>query len=177
VEEFVAGVESGSGPIELAVHNIGANVHFEVADTTPRVYQKTWELAALSALHFSRALGPRMAKRGRGTIIFTGATSSLRGSAGFSAFPGAMAAKRMLAQSLARELGPSGVHVAHVVLDGPVDTAFVAGLLGQEKYLDLKTRGALIEPDAVARAYWSVHEQPPSAWTHEMELRPFCEKW
>mmetsp|Transcript_14461 Transcript_14461/g.20557 ORF Transcript_14461/g.20557 Transcript_14461/m.20557 type:complete len:119 (+) Transcript_14461:2-358(+) len=118
-----------------------------------------------------------MAERGRGTLIFTGATSSLRGGAGFCAFSGAMSAKRMLAQSLARELGPSGVHVVHVVLDGPVDTTFVRNLIGEERYSALKARGGLIEPDAVAAAYWNLHEQPPSAWTHEMDLRPFCEKW
>ena len=177
VESFVANVEQTSGPIRLAVHNIGANVRFDVADTTPRVYRKTWELAALSSLHFARAIGPRMAERGAGTIIFTGATASTRGSAGFSAFAGAMHAKRALAQSLARELGPKGVHVAHTIIDGPVDTPFVRQLLGEDRYGALKAKGGLLEPDAIAQHYWSLHEQPSSAWTFESDLRPHCERW
>ena len=110
VEAFVEHVESTSGPVRLAVHNIGANVRFDVFDTTERVYRKTWELAALSSLFFAKSIGRRMAERGEGTLIFTGATASTRGGAGFSAFAGAMGAKRHLAQSLARELSPRGVH-------------------------------------------------------------------
>lgn len=177
VEAFVSGVEEQDGPIELAVHNIGANVKFDIADTTSRVYRKSWELAALSAFHFAKAIGPRMAERGRGTLIFTGATASRRGGAGFSAFSGAMGAKRMLAQSLARELGPRGVHVAHVVIDGPIETPFVQKLLGEEAFEALRQRGGLLQPDAIAQAYWALHEQPASAWTHEMDLRPAVEKF
>lgn len=118
-----------------------------------------------------------MAERGSGTMIFTGATASRRGAAGFSAFSGAMGAKRMLAQSLARELGPKGVHVAHVVVDGPIDTPFVRELVGEVAFLALREKGGLLEPDAIAAAYWALHEQPRAAWTHEMDLRPFCEKW
>lgn len=177
VEAFVGDVEQASGATALAVHNIGANVRFDVLDTTERVYRKTWELAALSSLHFAKAVGRRMAERGEGTLIFTGATASTRGAAGFSAFSGAMGAKRHLAQSLARELGPRGVHVCHVVIDGPVDTPFVRSLLGEQRYAALKAKGGLLEPDAIAAAYWALHEQPPSAWTHEMDLRPHCERW
>ncbi|EOD33901.1 hypothetical protein EMIHUDRAFT_351545 [Emiliania huxleyi CCMP1516] len=177
VEAFVARVEESSGPVALGVHNIGANVQFSVADTTPQVFRKTWELAALSSLHFARALGARMASRGEGTLIFTGATASLRGAASFSAFAAAMHAKRALAQSLARELGPQGVHVAHVVIDGPVDTPFVRQLLGEEKYGLLKQRGGLLEPDAIAEHYWALHQQPKSAWSFESDLRPYAERW
>jgi NAD(P)-dependent dehydrogenase (short-subunit alcohol dehydrogenase family) len=177
VQAFVAKVEEEAGPIQLAVHNIGANVRFDIAETTPRVFTKCWELAALSSLHFAKAIGPKMAERGEGTMIFTGATASLRGQAGFSAFAGAMHAKRALAQSVARELAPSGVHVCHAVIDGPIDTAFVRGLLGEEQYAALKSRGGLLEPEAIADAYWALHEQRRSAWTHELDLRPFCERW
>ena len=170
-------VEERSGPVRVAVHNIGANVHFPVADTTPRVYQKTWELAALSSLHFAHALGPRMVARGEGTLIFTGATASTRGGAGFCAFAGAMAAKRMLAQSLARELGPQGVHVAHVIVDGPIDTPFVRQVVGDAAFAALQAKGGLLQPDDIASAMWAVHEQPRSAWTHELDLRPFTEKF
>ena len=177
VEEFVEHVEATSGPIRLAVHNIGANVHFPVADTTERVYRKTWELAALSAFHFAKALGPRMAARGEGTLLFTGTTASLRGGAGFCAFSGAMAAKRMLAQSLARELGPRGVHVAHCVIDGPIDTPFVEAIVGAEAFARLRAAGGLLAPADIAETYWALHAQPASAWTHELDLRPHCERF
>ena len=177
VEAFVERVEEASGPVRLAVHNIGANVRFPVAETTPRVYRKTWELAALSALHFGRAIGPKMAARGEGTLIFTGATASLRGGAGFCAFAGAMAAKRMLAQAMARELGPSGVHVVHCVVDGPIDTPFVQQVVGEQAFAALRDKGGLLEPEAIAETYWALHQQPRSAWTHELELRPHCERF
>ena len=151
-DEFVAEVERQSGPIELAVHNIGANVRLPLNETSERVYRKVWELAALSAFNFARAVGPRMSERGGGTMIFTGATASVRGSAGFSAFAGGMHAKRALAQSLARELGPAGVHVAHVVIDGPIDTPFVRELMGDEPFLALRAKGGLLEPTAIADA-------------------------
>ena len=176
VERFIAAADA-EAPIEIAVHNIGANVKFSLEETTSRVYRKSWELAALSAFHFASAVAPRMAARGRGTIIFTGATASLRGGAGFSAFSGAMSAKRMLAQSLARELGPQGVHVAHVVVDGPIDTPFVRGVIGDAEFEARRDNGGLLEPDAIAQAYWALHKQPRAAWTHEMDLRPYCEQF
>mmetsp|Transcript_12405 Transcript_12405/g.43836 ORF Transcript_12405/g.43836 Transcript_12405/m.43836 type:complete len:118 (+) Transcript_12405:341-694(+) len=117
-----------------------------------------------------------MLERGRGTLIFAGATASTRGNAVFCAFSGAMAAKRMLAQSLAREVGPRGVHVAHVIIDGPVDTPFVRQLLG-DGYDALKARGGVIEPDAIAETYWNLHQQPRSCWTFELDVRPFSEKF
>lgn len=177
VEKFVASVEARSGPVKLAVHNIGANVRFSVADTSERVYRKTWELAALSAFHFAKALGPRMAARGEGTLIFTGATASTRGAANFSAFAGAMHAKRALAQSLARELGPSGVHVAHVIIDGPIDTPFVRQIVGDTTFEALRAKGGLLDPAAIAQAYWALHEQPKTCWTQEIDLRPWTEKF
>ena len=177
VEELVERVEQMSGPLQLAVHNIGANVRFSLEDTTPRVFRKTWELAALSAFHFAKSIGPRMARQGHGTLVFTGATASTRGAAGFAAFAGAMHAKRALAQSTARELGPSGVHVCHIVIDGPIDTPFVRHLLGEERYAGLRAKGGLLAPEDIAETYWALHEQKPSAWTHELDLRPSCERW
>jgi len=177
VEAFVAQVEDQSGPIELGVHTIGANVRFNVEDTTERVYKKTWELAALSALQFAKVLGPRMKARGHGTLIFTGATASTRGAPGFSAFAGAMHAKRALAQSLARELGSHGVHVVHTIIDGPIDTPFVRGIVGETAFDALKSKGGLIDPAAIAETYYALHMQPKSCWTHEIDLRPFCEKF
>lgn len=205
---WVAAVDE---PVEVAVHNIGANVRCDVADTSSRVYRKVWELAALSAFHFAKAVTPGMVARGRGTIVFTGATASTRGTsspvplfvdagpvgaAGFAAFAGAMrrarvfyfrrrmgptpagarrAAKRHLAQSLAREVGPKGVHVAHVVVDGGVDTRFVRELLGEAAYAARVADDGLLDPDAIAEAYWALHAQPRTAWTHELDLRPWGE--
>jgi short-subunit dehydrogenase len=114
-----------------------------------------------------------MLPRGRGTILFTGATASLRGGAGFSAFAGAKHALRALAQSLARELGPQGIHVAHVVIDGAIDTAFIAQNF-PERYA-LKDRAGILDPDHIADNYWHLHQQPRSAWTHELDLRPWME--
>lgn len=166
-------VEAEIGPVEVAVFNIGANVRFKVTDTTERVYRKVWEMGALSGFLMAREVAKVMLPRGRGTILFTGATASLRGGAGFSAFAGAKHALRALAQSLARELGPQGIHVAHVVIDGAIDTAFIAQNF-PERYA-LKDRAGILDPDHIADNYWHLHQQPRSAWTHELDLRPWME--
>ncbi len=173
VAELFATIERDIGPLEVVVFNIGANVRFSVADTTERVYRKVWEMAALAGFLVGREAARVMAPRGRGTVIFTGATASLRGSAGFSAFAGAKHALRALAQSMARELGPQGVHVAHVVIDGAIDTAFIAENF-PARYA-LKERDGILAPDAIADSYWMLHQQPRNAWTHEMDLRPWIE--
>ena len=175
VEALVAGIERDVAPIEVAVFNIGANVRFGIAETTERVYRKVWEMGALAGFLMGREVARAMLPRGRGTIIFTGATASLRGSAGFAAFAGAKHALRALAQSMARELGPEGIHVAHVVIDGAIDTAFIAQNF-PERYAQ-KASDGILDPDAIAENYWQLHRQQRSAWTHEMDLRPWSEKW
>jgi len=172
---LVAHVEAEIAPIEVAVFNIGANVRFAVTETTERVYRKVWEMGALAGFLMGREVAKAMLARGRGTILFTGATASLRGSAGFAAFAGAKHALRALAQSLARELGPQGIHVAHVVIDGAIDTAFIAENFPERHAL--KASEGILDPDAIAENYWQLHRQPRSAWTHEMDLRPWSEKW
>jgi NAD(P)-dependent dehydrogenase (short-subunit alcohol dehydrogenase family) len=172
---LVAHVEAEIAPIEVAVFNIGANVRFPVAETTERVYRKVWEMGALAGFLMGREVAKAMLPRGRGTILFTGATASLRGSAGFAAFAGAKHALRALAQSMARELGPQGIHVAHIVIDGAIDTAFIAENF-PERYA-LKASDGILDPDAIADNYWQLHRQQRSAWTHEMDLRPWSEKW
>lgn len=177
-EEVVAMVdtiEADIGPIEVAVFNIGANVRFGVRETTAQVYRKVWEMAAFAGFLMSREVARHMVPRGRGTIIFTGATASLRGGAGFSAFSGAKAALRMLAQSMARELGPQGLHVAHSIIDGGIDTDFVRGL--RPDFDELKARDGVLSPDAIAQSYVALHKQQRSAWTHELDLRPWMESW
>ena len=175
MSELVARIERDIAPIEVAVFNIGANVRFTVTETTERVYRKVWEMGALAGFLMGREVAKVMTPRGRGTILFTGATASLRGSAGFAAFSGAKHALRALAQSMARELGPQGIHVAHVVIDGAIDTQFIAENF-PERYA-LKDRDGILNPDAIAENYWLLHQQPRSAWTHELDLRPWTEKF
>jgi len=168
-------VEAEIAPIEVVVFNIGANVFFGIEDTTARVYRKVWEMAAFAGFLAGREAARRMVPRQKGTIIFTGATASLRGGAGFSAFASAKFALRALAQSMARELGPKGIHVAHAIIDGAIDTAWIAENF-PERY-KLKEQDGILDPDAIAEAYWQLHCQARSAWTHELDLRPWMEKF
>src|SRR5579862_3324571 len=173
VAALVERVEREIGAIEVLVFNIGANVRFPIVETTARVYSKVWEMAALAGFLASRETARGMIERGRGAILFTGATASVRGGSGFSAFAGAKHALRALAQSLARELGPKGIHVAHVVIDGAIDTAFIAENF-PERYAK-KGEAGILDPDAIAENYWNLHCQVRSAWTHELDLRPWTE--
>jgi NAD(P)-dependent dehydrogenase (short-subunit alcohol dehydrogenase family) len=170
---LVQGIERDVGPIEVVVFNIGANVRFGITDTTGRVYRKVWEMACFAGFLTGREAARAMLPRQRGTIIFTGATASLRGAAGFSAFAAAKHGLRALAQSMARELGPQGIHVAHAVIDGAIDTAFIAENF-PERYA-LKDRDGILNPEHIAEAYWQLHQQPRSAWTQELDLRPWTE--
>ena len=175
VVALIERIERDVAPLEVVVFNIGANVRFAVTETTERVYRKVWEMAALAGFLVGREAARAMAPRGRGTILFTGATASLRGGKGFAAFAGAKHALRALAQSMARELGPQGLHVAHVVIDGAIDTEFIATNF-PERYA-LKAEGGILDPEAIAEAYWQLHRQPKNAWTHEMDLRPWMESF
>ncbi len=168
-------IERDIAPIEVAVFNIGANVRFGITETTSRVYQKVWEMACFSGFLMGREVTKVMLPRARGTIIFTGATASLRGREGFAAFAGAKHALRALAQSMARELWPKGIHVAHPVIDGSIDTEFIRSNF-PEKYAQKENDG-ILNPDHIAQAYWQIHQQPRDAWTHETELRPWNEPW
>ncbi|MCZ0737220.1 SDR family oxidoreductase [Phreatobacter sp. AB_2022a] len=171
--ELVDRIEAEIGPLEVVVFNVGANVWFPIVETTTRVYTKVWEMAALAGFLTGREAARVMTPRGRGTVIFTGATASLRGRAEFSAFAGAKHGLRALAQSMARELGPKGIHVAHVVIDGTIDGAFARGRIAD---LDARlARDEVLRPDEIARNYVWLHRQGRSAWTHEMDLRPWTE--
>ena len=172
---LVESIEAEHGPIEVLVFNIGANAPNPVLEETAKRYFKIWEMACFAGFLNGREVARRMVERGRGTILFTGATASLRGRANFSAFAGAKHALRALAQSMARELGPQGVHVAHVVIDGAIDTEFIATLF-PETYR-LKDRDGILNPDHIAENFWQIHRQPRSAWTHEMDLRPWMENF
>lgn len=173
--ELVAKIERDIAPIEVAVFNIGANVRFPITETTARVYYKVWEMACFGGFLMGREVAKAMLPRGRGTIIFTGATASLRGREGFAAFAGAKHALRALAQSMARELWPKGIHVAHPVIDGAIDTEFIRTQF-PERYA-LKEQQGIVNPEHIADLYWQIHQQPRDAWIHETELRPWLETW
>lgn len=175
VIDLVETIERDIGPIEVAVHNIGGNVNFPITETTARVYFKVWEMGCFSGFLTGREVAKRMLQRQRGTILFTGATASVRGGSGFASFAGAKHGLRALAQSMARELGPEGLHVAHVVIDGAIDTKWIEEMF-PERYA-LKDRDGILDPDVIAENYWNLHCQPRNAWTHELDLRPWTEPW
>ncbi len=167
-----------AAPLEVCIFNPGANVNFPILETTERVFRKVWELACYAGFLTGREAARHMLARGKGTILFTGATASLRGGAGYAAFASAKSGLRAVAQSMARELGPKNIHVAHLIIDAGVDTAFV-----RER---IRARGAdpdqlppdtLMNPQSVANAYWYLHTQSRDAWTFELDMRPFREHW
>lgn len=175
VTALVEQIERDIGPIEVYVFNIGANVPCSILDETARKYFKIWEMACFSAFLTAQAVARRMVSRGRGTLLFTGATAALRGSANFAAFAGAKHALRALAQSMARELGPKNIHVAHVVVDGCIDTDFIRTHV-PDMYAK-KDQDGILNPDHIADNYWHLHTQPRDAWTFELDLRPWQERW
>jgi NAD(P)-dependent dehydrogenase (short-subunit alcohol dehydrogenase family) len=170
-----AKVEAEIAPVEVCVFNIGANVRFPVVETTARVFLKVWEMACFSGFLAGREAARLMTPRGHGTVIFTGATASVRGRDGFAAFAAAKHGLRAVAQSMARELGPKGVHVAHTIIDGAIDTAWIAENF-PERYA-MKAEDGILNPEHIADAYWALHAQPRDAWTHELDLRPWMESW
>lgn len=175
VIDLVEAVERDVGPIEVFVFNVGGNVKFSILETTTRVYTKVWEMCALAGFLNGREVARRMVERGHGTMIFTGATASMRGADGFAAFAGGKHALKALAQSMARELGPKGVHVAHIVIDGAIDTASTRELFPE--WFAERPEDGILQPDDIAENYWQLHRQPRGAWTFEMDLRPYVEKW
>ncbi len=175
VIQLVEQIERDIAPIEVLVFNIGANVPCSILDETAKKYFKIWEMACFSGFLVGREVARRMVTRGRGTIIFTGATAGLRGSANFAAFAGAKHALRALAQSMARELGPRNIHVAHVVVDGAIDTDFIRE--NAPAMYATKDQDGILNPDHIADNYWHLHSQPRDAWTHELDLRPWIERW
>jgi NAD(P)-dependent dehydrogenase (short-subunit alcohol dehydrogenase family) len=168
-------IESRIGLVDVVVFNIGGNVSGSILEETARRYFKVWEMGCFAGFLVGRKAARCMAPRGRGTILFTGATASMRGGANFAAFSGAKHALRALAQSMARELGPRGIHVAHVVIDGGIDTEFIRENF-PERYA-LKDKEGILAPDHIAENYWMLHQQPRDAWTHELDLRPWSENF
>ncbi|MEM8861711.1 MAG: SDR family oxidoreductase [Chloroflexota bacterium] len=175
VIELFQHIENKIGPLNAVIFNIGANIRFNIVETTTRKYYKVWEMAAFAGFLAGREAAKYMKERGQGTIIFTGATASVRGKEGFSAFAGAKHALRALAESMARELGPQGIHVAHIIVDGMIDTPWIKRNFSE--VIAKMPEDAILDPIDIAENYLFIHNQPRSAWTFEMDLRPWCEKW
>jgi len=167
-------------PLEVCIFNVGANVRFPLLETTERVFRKVWEMACYSGFLTVREAARLMIPQGKGCIFLTGATASLRGSVGYSAFASAKFGLRAVAQSAARELGPKNIHVAHLIIDAGVDTQFVRERIkaqgGEEAVANIQP-DQLMRPESVANAYWDLYGQPRDAWTFEHEIRPFGETW
>ncbi|ARU58448.1 MAG: SDR family oxidoreductase [Pseudomonadales bacterium] len=175
VENLFDTIEREVGLLEVVVFNVGANVPMSVFDTSSRKFSKIWEMACFSGFLVGREAARRMVSRNRGTILFTGATASIRGGAIFGAFASAKHALRGFAQSLARELGPKNIHVAHVIIDAAVDTQWISE--NHPNYEQLKKTDGLVNPADLAEQYVMLHEQPRNAWTFELDIRPWVERW
>ena len=178
-EEAVAAlfdrVESEIGPAEVVVFNTGAQHRSSILEMTTRIYRQVWESATLAGFVTAREAAKRMVPRGKGTIIFTGATASIRGGATFASFASAKHALRALAESMARELGPKGIHVGHIIVDGMIDSLAVREKFPAE--VQALPEGGLLKPDHIAEVYWTMYSQPKDAWTFEMDVRPSVEQW
>ena len=171
-------IETNVGPIDLVIFNVGGNVYFPLMETTARVFRKVWEMACFAGFFTGREAARYMVPRGRGKIFFTGASASMRGKPGYSAFSAGKAGLRMLAQSMAREFGPQNIHVAHLIIDAGVDTAFVRERIAASgKNPDDLPPDTLMSPRSVAESYWVLYHQTRDGWTHELDLRPYGEIW
>jgi NAD(P)-dependent dehydrogenase (short-subunit alcohol dehydrogenase family) len=175
ISELFARIEADIGEIAVVIFNVGANVPMGILETDSRKFFKIWEMACFAGFLSGREAARYMTKRERGTIIFTGATASLRGAAGFAAFASAKHGLRALAQSIARELGPRNIHVAHVVIDAAVDTQWINDNLPDAAAL--KLRDGIVAPDDLADNYVMLFDQPRNAWTFELDIRPWIEHW
>jgi NAD(P)-dependent dehydrogenase (short-subunit alcohol dehydrogenase family) len=177
ITAFLAEAEA-AGPLAGVIFNVGANVNFPLLDTTERVFRKVWEMACYAGFLAGREGARLMLPRGEGFLFFTGATASVRGGVGYAAFAAAKAGLRAATQSMARELGPQGIHVAHLIIDAGVDTAFVRERIkargGDPDALPADT---LMNPASIAETYWQLHAQPRDAWTFELDIRPHGETW
>jgi NAD(P)-dependent dehydrogenase (short-subunit alcohol dehydrogenase family) len=178
VQALFAEVEAELGPVAVCLFNAGANTKAPLTETSAALFTKVWQLACYGGFLTGREAARHMLPRGHGTILFTGATASVRGGAGYAAFAAAKFGLRAVAQSMARELGPRNIHVAHLVIDGAIDSEAIHRRLSAASGAmpELPPDG-LIQTRSVAEAYWMLHHQPRDGWTHELDLRPYIERW
>jgi hypothetical protein len=178
IQALFAQLEAELGRVEVCLFNAGANIKAPLVETSGGLFFKAWELACYSGFLTGREAARYMVPRGRGTILFTGATASVRGGSGFAAFAAAKFGLRGVAQSMARELAPRNIHVAHLIIDGAVDSAAIHRRLSAATGTmpDLPP-DSLIQTGSVAEAYWTLHNQSRDGWTHELDLRPYVERW
>jgi NAD(P)-dependent dehydrogenase (short-subunit alcohol dehydrogenase family) len=178
VRALFAAVEAELGPIEVCLFNAGANTRAALTETSAELFTKVWQLACYGGFLTGREAARYMLPRGHGTILFTGATASIRGGAGYAAFAAAKFGLRAVVQSMARELGPHNIHVAHLVIDGAIDSAAIHRRLSAASgSMPELAADSLIQTRSVAEAYWTLHHQPRDGWTHELDLRPYIERW
>jgi NAD(P)-dependent dehydrogenase (short-subunit alcohol dehydrogenase family) len=178
VQALFARVEKEIGPIEVCLFNAGSNVNKPLTETTEKLFFKAWELACYAGFLVGREAARVMVPRGRGTILFTGATASLRGGQGFAAFAAAKFGLRGVAQAMARELGPKNIHVVHLIIDAAVDSdAIRARFKASGREVDNIPPDSLTKTASIAEAYWFAHQQSKDGWTHELDLRPAAETW
>jgi NAD(P)-dependent dehydrogenase (short-subunit alcohol dehydrogenase family) len=178
VQGLFARVEAEVGAVDICLFNAGSNVNKAVLETTEKLFFKAWELACYAGFLVGREAARHMVPRGRGSILFTGATASIRGGSGFAAFAAAKFGLRAVAQSMARELGPKNIHVVHLLIDAGVDSEAIHQRM-RARGIDAKDIAAdsLTKTESIAEAYWFAHHQTRDGWTHELDLRPFVEKW
>ena len=179
VQNLFASVEDTIGPIEVCLFNAGSNVKKPLLETTEKLFLRAWELACFAGFLTGREAARHMLKRGHGTMLFTGATASLRGSNGFAAFSAAKFGLRAVAQAMARELGPKNIHVVHLLIDAGVDSEAIHQRMKAATGIDAPDIPAdsLTKTSSIAEAYWFAHHQARDGWTHELDLRPSVEKW
>ena len=175
VIDAFATIEREFGPLEAVVYNAAIGAHRAIANLSADTFRKVWETNCFAAFLVGREAARHMQPRGRGSIFFTGATSAIRGGSGFAAFAAAKHGARALAQSMARELGPQGIHVAHIIVDGPIDGEFVRTNLAA--LVEARPEDGILNPDGIAANYLMLHQQPRNAWTQELDLRPWVEPW
>lgn len=171
VDRAFDAIDAEMGPATTLLYNAGSAVFGTVDNLSPEDFEAAWRVNALGLFHCTRRVLPAMREAGDGRILITGATASRRGGAAFAGFAAAKAAQRSLAESMARQLGPEGIHVALAIIDGVIDTPRTREMLPDRPDEDF------LDPDAIAETYLNVARQPPPAWTFELDMRPHAEKW
>jgi NAD(P)-dependent dehydrogenase (short-subunit alcohol dehydrogenase family) len=173
VKRLFEAVSAGGRILDIAAYNVDSNLSAPLLETDLTMFTTLWQQNSLGAFLFGREAIKQMLPQQQGSLFFTGATASLRAKPPFTAFASAKAAVRALAQGMAREFGPQGIHVVHIIIDGVINGERAHRHFS--RFVTTKGADGLLNLEAIAQTYWAVHQQHPSAWTHELDLRPFKE--